>query len=82
MEEFKNPCTIALSAGIISVGISYGESKLSNIKRDKTHYLKLFLLVVFIVLISLNVNNLFDIKGNLTGGELMNKEIMTGNPDF
>ena len=82
MEEFKSPYTIALCAGLLSLGISYTDSKLTNIKKEKTHYLKLFLLVVFIVLISLNVGNLFNIKGTLIGGERMNKEIMTGNPDF
>ena len=82
MEEFTGPCAIALGSGILGVGVSFLESKMTNAKRNNTHYLKLFLLIVFVTLIVLNISGSISLKKTVGGSSRMNKDILTGNPNF
>ena len=83
MEEFTGPCALALGSGILGVSVSFLESTMTNTKRNNAHYLKLFLLIVFVTLIALNISGSFSLKKTVGGGSsLMNKDILTGNPNF
>ena len=75
MENLNNPFVKAFCFASISVVLSYIENKVNNSGRNKNDYIKMFLIVFFIIIAC-------SFSGNASLETYKNQDFLTGNPDF
>ena len=80
MKELGNPYCICLVSGLLAVLLSFIENKFYNKKREIGDYVKIFILVSSITILSLTYNK--EICKYLNIDILQNQQISVGNPTF
>lgn len=77
MSFYKNPVLLSVFLGLVSVLLSYIESKVNNLNRSNKDYIKLFCIVSLSVLGGTYICNS---KTNLAS--FKDQEMLTGDPGF